>query len=133
MGASCLVRLQQVLATALPESIYLLRDYQDHVTDSLPILSAPLSGSPRLGRWSKKAEEGEGGRERSETDTGKLTTIGDSELWTTVSMRVGGFHQQNITVVCLMAVREQWEKLDKLLSISSGGGKRRNLENRLEK
>lgn len=70
--------------------------------------------------------------ENAEADTGKLTTIGDSELWTTVSVRVGGFPQQKITVVCLMAVRERWEKLDKLLCISSGGGKRRNLENRLE-
>lgn len=97
-GASCLVRLQQVLATALPESIYLLRDYQDHIAASPPILSAPLSGSPSLGRWNNWAEEGEGGRERSAADTEKLTSVGDSELWTTVSMRVGGFHQQNITV-----------------------------------
>lgn len=79
-GASCLVRLQQMLATALPESIYLLWDYQDHISGSPPILSAPLSGSPRLGKWSKTAEEGEARRECSEADTEKLTTVGDSEL-----------------------------------------------------
>lgn len=66
VGAS-LVRLQQVLATALPESIYLLRDYQDHVTDSLPILSAPLSGSPRLGGGAKRQR-----REKVEENALKL-------------------------------------------------------------
>lgn len=63
VGVSYLARLQQVLTTALPESIYLLRGYQDHIAGLPSIFSAPLSSSPRLRMWSKRAEEREGRRE----------------------------------------------------------------------